>query len=515
MATTSDAPKTKGKGTKRALILGLIIIVLAGSIFASRLVLRPEQSDIASVLVKQDEFVISLVLKGGELEAIEAEQITAPRVRGELKITELFPEGETAEVGDLLVRFEETEFQKQITEREQQYEQAKAELEKTQAQQRAETASLKAEIENQEANLRLAELQVERQKFEAAITRETTAIQAKQAQLSRDKAVQKLESQVIIDSADIKRKELDISRAKRRFDKAKDDFENLRIVAEKPGLVVYGKMWKGSGLEKIRVGDNVWGGVKVISLPNLAHMQVKTTVNEVDVDKLEVDQQVLIKLDALPAPTFHGSITSIASLGRQKEGEKNVKVFDVVVAIDEEDERLKPGMSASSEVIVEVVPPRPQAKPDSVADETDVEVADVEVADETDVEVAVVEMADETDVEMAVVEVTDETDVEMVAVEVADETDVEVADVSQPLPLYIPLDAVFESGGQTVVYRLDNGTPVEQVVTLGKRNDNYVIVEEGLGPEDRVTLNNPTLGAGHIGGLDEKTASQLSDVAAQ
>ena len=76
--------------------------------------------------------------------------------------------------------------------------------------------------------------------------------------------------------------------------------------------------------------------VHPVSLPDLSHMKVKTYVNEVDVDKLEVGQKALIKLDALSEPTFHGSITSIASLGREKEGEKNVKVFDIEVEIDED-----------------------------------------------------------------------------------------------------------------------------------------------------------------------------------
>jgi len=56
------------------------------------------------IQVQQDRFVISLELKGGELEAEEAESIVAPRVHGQLKIVDLFPEGEQAEVGDLLVQ---------------------------------------------------------------------------------------------------------------------------------------------------------------------------------------------------------------------------------------------------------------------------------------------------------------------------------------------------------------------------------------------------------------------------
>ena len=36
---------------------------------------------------------------------------------------------------------------------------------------------------------------------------------------------------------------------------------------------------------------------------------------------------------------------------------------------------------------------------------------------------------------------------------------------------------------------------------LGKRNENFVIVEEGLGPEDRVALRDPTLVLEDLGGM--------------
>ena len=186
-------------------------------------------------------------------------------------------------------------------------------------------------------------------------------------------------------------------------------------------------------------------------------MQVKTFVNEVDVDKLEVDQKVTIKLDALPDPIFHGSITSIASLGHEKEGDKNVKVFDVVVKIDEEDKRLKPGMSATATVVIETIPP--PAEP-SAEDEV-----------------------------------------------------VEEAREILALPLYIPIDAVFVKGGRTLVYRLEEGATVQQEVVLGKRNDNYVIVEEGLGEDDRVALRDPTLVLEELGGIpeDEPEGGEQSD----
>ncbi len=435
---------------RRWWIVALLFVFVLGGVWLGGHLLPEEaaSSSIPTYPVQQGEFVIALKLKGGELESVEAENIVAPRVRGQLKIVELFPEGEQVAVGDLLVQFEQTDFQKRVLDAEQQVESSKADLEKTLATQKAEIAKLEAEIANEEANLRLAELTVERMAFEATVQKEEAEIEAHKAKLSHQQAIEKLAAQKIVNAAEVKKRQLEIERDERELAKARADLASTTIKAEKPGLVVYGKVWKGERPEKIRVGDEIWGGVNVISLPDLSQMQVKTYVNEVEVDKLDTGQVATIKLDALPEPTFHGKIKSIASLGREKEGEKNVKVFDVIIHIDERDVRLKPGMTATCHVVVETIPPRPTAAPDSVQNQ---------------------------------------------AAEVA---------TAAAMPLYIPLDAVFEQDGRTLVYRLAGGQPEQRQVTLGHKNEDFVIVEEGLAPGDRVALRDP-LQAADASGLME------------
>ena len=75
------------------------------------------------------------------------------------------------------------------------------------------------------------------------------------------------------------------------------------------------------------------------------------------------------------------------------------------------------------------------------------------------------------------------------------------------MPLYIPLDAVFEKDGRTVVYRIVDGQPQEAVVVLGKRNQDYVVIEDGLIPGDRVTLRDPTLTNDDISGTNSSESS--------
>ena len=447
--TVSSSPPTGGASRlHRRRLIGAAAVVLVAGMVAGFRVLMPEASpEVASFPVSQGEFHITLSLSNGELEAVNAEQINAPQVRGQLKITKLFPEGETVEIGDLVIEFDKAEFVKRVTEARQELEASRAELEKTIANQKVEIGRQESDIHNKEAELRLAQLKLKKMEFESLIDKEETRLQVRQSELALEQAGRKLEAQRIVDQAEKKKQELDVAQKERGLEKAEKDLESLSVHADKPGLVVYEKIWKGSRPEKIRVGDEPWGGATLVTLPDLAAMQVKTWVNEVDVDKLEVGQRTTIELDALPGPTFPGSITSVASLGHEKEGDKNVKVFDVVIGIEGEDRRLKPGMSASSVVVIETVP-EPRADGDSL------EVSPPPEAEE-----------------------------------------------HPGFPLYIPLDAVFEKGGETLVYRVRGGGTEERRVVLGKRNDDYVIVEEGLAAGDRVALRDPTLVLEHLGGM--------------
>ncbi len=462
MTSSGLQPGRASSRRQRGLIGAAAIALTAGLVAGFRVLMPEESSQVASFPVGQGEFRITLALSNGELEAVNAEQINAPQVRGQLKITKLFPEGETVEIGDLVIEFDKAEFVKRVTEARQALEASRAEIEKTMANQKVEIGRQQSDIHNKEAELRLAQLKLKKMEFESLIDKEETRLKVRQSELALEQAHRKFEAQRIVDQAEKRKQELDVAQKERGLEKAEKDLGSLSVHADKPGLVVYEKIWKGSRPEKIRVGDEPWSGATLVTLPDLTAMQVKTWVNEVDVDKLEVGQQAAIELDALPGPTFRGSITSVASLGHEKEGDKNVKVFDVVIGIDGEDERLKPGMSASSVVVIETVPEPP---------------GDVD------------------------------------SLEVSPPPGEEEGDAA--LPLYIPLDAVFEKGGETLVYRVRGGGTEERKVVLGKRNDDYVIVEEGLAPGDRVALRDPTLVLEHLGGMPGEAADPASALNAE
>jgi hypothetical protein len=77
-----------------------IIVVASGTLSPS----RKEQS-VATIAVSRGDFQVTH-LEAGEIRAARDEKVVAPRVRGQLKIVQLYPEGARVDVGDLILMFD-------------------------------------------------------------------------------------------------------------------------------------------------------------------------------------------------------------------------------------------------------------------------------------------------------------------------------------------------------------------------------------------------------------------------
>jgi HlyD family secretion protein len=83
---------------------------------------------------------------------------------------------------------------------------------------------------------------------------------------------------------------------------------------------------------------------------NLTHMQVDTNVSEADVGDVRLGQDASFTVQAFPGQTFHGKVWQIR---RGPITVQNVVTYDVVVAFDNPDRKLFPGMTADTHIVIE------------------------------------------------------------------------------------------------------------------------------------------------------------------
>jgi len=121
--------------------------------------------------------------------------------------------------------------------------------------------------------------------------------------------------------------------------------EILNIVSPASGSVILVDVEEGEIVTSGAVSYT--SGTTIMTVADLSKMQIRAGVNEVDVGKIRLGQDVVIDVDAYPNVKYSGLITHIAPAARDEQG---VKIFDVEIDIIDSDERLRPGMTANIEI---------------------------------------------------------------------------------------------------------------------------------------------------------------------
>lgn len=324
---------------KKYIYIAAIIIVIFGGYFGVNAFFTVSV-DIPTAFVNKGEFVIPLVANGS-VDAKRAHTITAPRMRG-LQITWLAPEGSMIEEGAEAIKFDATQQLADLSEH-----QSSLKI----AEQTLERAKKEYEIQEKQLNLDLKKSQrnYDEKKHEAPKLAEEARIELELAELNIKAKLEQFQ-------ADVSKAELEVQRAKDKVERAQKEYEQTIIHAPLPGMIVYLEIWKGGSMDKVQEGDSPWPGQGLVKIPDLSEMVVEVAVSEVDASQVDSGQAVIVTLDAHPDIEYTGHVISKSTLARRKESGSKINVFDVTVAIDNHDENVKPGMSASCKIIIDKIP---------------------------------------------------------------------------------------------------------------------------------------------------------------
>lgn len=128
------------------------------------------------------------------------------------------------------------------------------------------------------------------------------------------------------------------------------------MLAPRAGLVVYATSGTPEEAKKISVGMVPFQGQDLMYLPDVSSMLVDTEVGEIDLAKVRVGEPATVMLDAFPGVQFKGEVMAVANLAKRKINrgtgkQTGAKVFDVTVRVLADDPRLKPGLSATVEIL--------------------------------------------------------------------------------------------------------------------------------------------------------------------
>jgi len=101
---------------------------------------------------------------------------------------------------------------------------------------------------------------------------------------------------------------------------------------------------------KVNKGDSLSSGAVLATLLT-PQLMAEISLNEVDAAKIAAGQKATLTFDALPDLTITGVVGSVDAIGTVSQG---VVTYNVKVALDTQDDKVKPGMSVSASIITAI-----------------------------------------------------------------------------------------------------------------------------------------------------------------
>ena len=140
-----------------------------------------------------------------------------------------------------------------------------------------------------------------------------------------------------------------------RLAKYKEQLGKCKLYAPHDGMAVYATERSRYGTSaNIGEGEFVRQRQKILTLPDLDNMQVKTAIHESVLDRVSAGLPATIQIDARPDRTYRGTVESVAVLPDPGGWlSSDIKVYETIVTIDEKVDQLKPGMTAVVEIHVD------------------------------------------------------------------------------------------------------------------------------------------------------------------
>jgi RND family efflux transporter MFP subunit len=323
--------------------------------------------DVPTAVVERGTFVDAVQIRG-EVKAGRSITIIAPSDAGDLRIMKLVRNGTAVKKGDVLIEFDGATVARTLDEKKSELRGFEAQIEQSRSESRAtEQTSLTAQT--------TAGYDVERAKLDYSAREILSRVEGEQRGLRVDDAEHKLEETSAKLSSDKVAGQAKVAgvagkRAKSAFDlgKAERQLNALNVTAPADGTVAILRNWRSGNWmnpQDFKEGDRVWAGASIAELPDSASLFASVRVDEVERGRLSLNQPATVRVEALPDRELKGHIATISALAKADfTSWPPPRNFDVTVALDDRDDRLRPGMTATIRIATEtlkdmlIVPPQ-------------------------------------------------------------------------------------------------------------------------------------------------------------
>lgn len=320
----------------------VLAITLFSFLFCNR-----QNNKILTYNIKKKDFV-NTVTTAGVIEAKRFIVIPCPQIWPQPTISTLISEGSFVNKDDIICTMEATQVEIDYKNALNELESVQAEYIKSEADLDLNRALLISQVKSVEASVAISKLQLTKIEYVSPIKKKIIELQIRRSELEKSKINKKLESLKIIQQSELARMNMKIMQAENKLNRAKMFLDKLTIHSPADGIVVYA-INPITG-EKVKEGDALFGGMPMLQIPATDVLQVKVSVDETQVKRIEKDQRVSVRIDAKPELNITGKIEKVASMGKPINRDSKLKAFDVIVELDTNCSDIQIGLTTTCDI---------------------------------------------------------------------------------------------------------------------------------------------------------------------
>jgi len=311
-----------------------------------------KHKDISTYTVARKDFESTIIIDG-YAEPVQFTSVSCPKGGGGGTVAFLIEDGTWVNEGDVLCIIENQSLETRYDELLKNLENAKAGIEKTKAELSLQYTLLEADEKNNAAETQIAHLDSSRLQYYSPNQKHVRELELQMVGITRQKIEMKLATLAIIQQSEIKKLELEISRLNNNVESVKSDLDALVLKSTLKGLAIRGTNPMTNN--KMEVGDVVWNGMAIVTIPEMNKMKMKIFASEIDYRYISVNDSVHYKFDALENNVAWGKILSKMPVGKEMKQGSKVKFFEIDASIDSTLVMPDPGFTASCYVTLKQV----------------------------------------------------------------------------------------------------------------------------------------------------------------
>ena len=264
-------------------------------------------------------------------------------------IAELAQEGQRVKEGDLLVRFDSSNLDDDMTRVSGQLAQRRSELESLDEKQRQEIEDERVALAEAESEARKADRKAEQpEELIPGIEYRKLVEEKRIANVLMRRARERQALSLRLREARRQELETGVRQLGVKLASVEREFASFTIRAPRPGLVVLGTDYEGN---KLDVNASVHPGLVVVRLADDSRLAVQAEIHEHAAARLEADQRVRIAIDSAGEADLVGRVSQVANTVRRRSRFSDSMVRDITVEVDPgQPPVLRLGMSVQIEV---------------------------------------------------------------------------------------------------------------------------------------------------------------------